>query len=134
MRHHEAFFDAYIHESKHPDCLPERRFRAVMPSGVSEWFATRDEATAAIATEVANRTRTAVMSDIYPEYAFDHFVLEHGPTVAAHEAFGRWMNWRRELDDDGRDSSLDMIDEWADSDAVNRPKAHVYPVRVHGAK
>lgn len=49
----QRLLDAYIHENRDLECLPERKFRAVMPAGFTDWFPTRDEARAAIGEAVA---------------------------------------------------------------------------------
>lgn len=49
----EQFLEAYVHESKHGECQAAYRFRAVMPSGMSEWFPTKAEALIAVQKAVA---------------------------------------------------------------------------------
>ena len=39
---------AYIHKSKHPECDPEKLYRAQVASGGCSWHATEEEARAAI--------------------------------------------------------------------------------------
>lgn len=53
-----GFLDAFITESKHPECDPSMRFRAVLPSNVAVWRATKEEARRAIVDAIRKRGET----------------------------------------------------------------------------
>lgn len=55
-----GLLDAYVKESKLPDCHPDRRFRATLPDGSMAWFRTRAEAEGAVLGAVNGVKRGAV--------------------------------------------------------------------------